>query len=119
MVKSLIFETDAKEKVLVMVGGDQSIKSGFLKKTVGSRDLKLASPTTVQETTGYVIGSIPPFHWQPKGFRSFIEASLMDEEILGVGAGEWGHEIIITPQNLALASGAQIAVLCDPSKLSS
>ena len=67
-------------------------------------------------TTGYEIGSIPPFHWQPDGFRSFLELSLMAEEVLGVGAGEWGEEIIITPANLVKASRAIVVNLTDRSK---
>ncbi|MBG9771292.1 aminoacyl-tRNA deacylase [Bacillus vallismortis] len=107
MVKTLIFETGQSEKILVMVGGDQNIKSGKLKKAVGSKNIKMASPATVKELTGYQIGSIPPFGWQPTHFRSFIDRTLMKEDTLGVGAGVWGNEIIITPQNLKRASKAQ------------
>jgi Cys-tRNA(Pro)/Cys-tRNA(Cys) deacylase len=113
MIKTLIFETDKNEKLLVMVGGDQNIVSGNLKKVVGSRNIQLAKPEVVQETTGYVIGSIPPFGWQPQGFRTFLDVSLMDEPVLGVGTGVWGNEILITPENLVKASGAQIVNLVD------
>lgn len=116
MVKTLIFETKQGERVMVMVGGDQLAISGHLKKAIGSRNIKMARPDVVIETTGYEIGSIPPFHWQPDGFRSFLERSLMDEEVLGVGAGEWGEEIIITPADLVKASGAIIVNLTDRSK---
>ncbi len=51
----------------------------------------------------YLIGSIPLFHWQPEGFRSFLELSLLDEAVLGVGAGQWGEEIMITPENVVKA----------------
>ena len=95
MVKTLIFEVDTGEKVLVMVGGDHNAISGHLKKAIGSRNIKLASPQTVQETTGYAIGSIPPFHWQPPQFRTFIDAALLHENILGVGTGTWGEEIFL------------------------
>lgn len=108
MVKTLIFETGQGERVLVMLGGDQNAVSGLLKKAVGSRDVRMAKPETVLATTGYVIGSIPPFHWQPPGFRSFLEASLMTEPVLGVGAGQWGEEILIAPADLAKAAGASI-----------
>lgn len=111
MVKTLIFETDKGERVLVMLGGDQNAISGHLKKALGSRNIRLADPEVVKATTGYVIGSIPPFHWQPEGFRSFIEESLMEEPVLGVGAGQWGEEIIITPANLVQASLAQVVNL--------
>src|SRR5215208_5421724 len=115
-VKTLIFQTDTGERVLVMLGGDQSAISGQLKKAIGSRDIKMASPEVVKETTGYVIGSIPAFGWQPSGFRSFLEASLVKEPILGTGAGVWGEEIMISPENLIRASDAIIVNLTDRDK---
>ena len=116
MIKTLVFETKQGEQVLVMVGGDQSAISGHLKKAIGSRDIRLALPEVVLATTGYEIGSIPPFHWQPPGFRSFLEASMLNEEILGVGAGQWGEEIMITSANLVTASRAIVVNLTDRSK---
>ena len=111
MVKTLVFETGSGERVLVMLGGDKTAISGQLKRAIGSRNIQLAGPDTVKQITGYEIGSIPPFLWQPPGFRSFIDAALMEEEVLGVGAGVWGNEIIITPQDLAKASRAEIVNL--------
>ena len=113
MVKTLIFEAGTGERALVMLGGDQNAVSGLLKKALGSRDVRMASPEAVVETTGYVIGSIPPFGWQPPGFRTFIEASLMTEPELGVGTGQWGEEILIAPTDLVRGSGAQVVNLTD------
>jgi Cys-tRNA(Pro)/Cys-tRNA(Cys) deacylase len=115
-VKTLIFQVDTGERVLVMLGGDQNAVSGNLKKAIGSRNVQMAAPEIVKETTGYVIGSIPAFHWQPEGFRSFLEASLLDEPILGTGAGRWGEEIMITPENLIKASRAIVVNLTDREK---
>lgn len=115
-VKTLIFQTDTGERVLVMLGGDQSAISGHLKKAIGSRNIKMADPDVVRETTGFVIGSIPAFGWQPPGFRSFLEASLLREPILGTGAGVWGEEIMITPKDLVRASDAIIVNLTDREK---
>jgi len=113
MVKTLIFESGKGERVLVMVGGDRSAVSGHLKKAIGDRNIKMARPEVVEEVTGYVIGSVPPFHWQPTTFRSFVDRALMDEPVLGVGAGEWGHKILITPQNLVRAARAIVVNLTD------
>jgi Cys-tRNA(Pro)/Cys-tRNA(Cys) deacylase len=116
MVKTLIFETSTGETVLVMLAAHTNAISGHLKKAIGSRNIKLAAPETVKATTGYDIGSIPPFHWQPPGFRSFLDASLMHEEVLGVGAGVWGQEIIMTPDNVVKAAQAVIVNLTDPTR---
>ncbi len=110
-IKTLIFETDKGEQVLVMVGGDQNVISGHLKKVVGSRNIQLASHEKVIQTTGYKIGSIPPFSWQPEGFRSFLDSDMMNQSILAVGAGVWGNEILITPVNLVNASQAIVVNL--------
>ena len=107
-VKTLIFETAAGERALVMLGGDKNAISGRLKRALGARNIKLADPATVQDVTGYEIGSIPPFHWQPSGFRSIVDACLMIEEELGVGAGAWGQEIMITPANLVAACNGEV-----------
>jgi Cys-tRNA(Pro)/Cys-tRNA(Cys) deacylase len=115
-VKTLVFEVDTGERVLVMVGGDRSAISGHLKRAIGSRDIRMAAPDTVLRVTGYVIGSIPPFHWQPPGFRSFVDAALMEEPLLGVGAGQWGEEILIAPADLVRASDAQVVNLTDREK---
>ena len=113
MIKTLIFKLNTGERILVMVGGDQNIVSGNLKKAAGSRNIKMASFEAVKATTGYVVGSIPPFSWQPEGFRTFLDVSLMKEPLLGVGTGVWGHEILITPKNLVKASGAILVNLVD------
>ena len=115
-VKTLIFQMDTGERVLVMLGGDQNAISGNLKKAIGSRNIQMAAPEVVKETTGYVIGSIPAFGWQPSGFRSFLEASLIKEPILGTGAGQWGEEIMITPEDLIKASEAIVVNLTDREK---
>ena len=113
MIKTLIFELDTAERILVMVGGDQNIVSGLLKKAAGSRNIRMASFEAVKAATGYVIGSIPPFSWQPDGFRTFLDAALLDEPVLGVGTGVWGHEILIAPRDLVTASGAILVNLTD------
>jgi len=115
-VKTLIFQVDTGERVLVMLGGDQNAISGNLKKAIGSRNIQMAAPEAVKETTGYVIGSIPAFGWQPEGFRTFLEASLIKEPILGTGAGQWGEEIMITPENLIKASNAIVVNLTERDK---
>lgn len=116
-VKTLIFQVvDTGECVLVMLGADQNAISGNLKKAIGSRNIRMADPEVVKQTTGYVIGSIPAFGWQPDGFRTFLEATLTNKPILGTGAGRWGEEIMITPQDLIRASHAIVVNLTEREK---
>jgi Cys-tRNA(Pro)/Cys-tRNA(Cys) deacylase len=113
MVKTLIFEAGTGERVLVLVAGNRNAVSGLLKKVIGSRNVRMAALDAVKETTGYDVGSVPPFHWQPEGFRSFIDIALMREEVLGVGAGQWGQEIMISPGNLLRACNGIVVNLTE------
>jgi Cys-tRNA(Pro)/Cys-tRNA(Cys) deacylase len=113
VVKTLIFQTDKGDRALIMVAANQNAISGLLKKALGSRNISLAKPEVVVEVTGYVIGSIPPFHWQPEGFSTIVDAALMREPVLGVGAGVWGNEILIEPQRLVAASNAKVINLTE------
>lgn len=106
VIKSLIFETSSGEAILVLVGGDQNVISGCLKKVVGDRNIKMASRERIRDVSGYEVGSIPPFCWQPPGFRTFIDASLLSEPLLAVGSGSWGNEILLKPAYLVQASSA-------------
>jgi Cys-tRNA(Pro)/Cys-tRNA(Cys) deacylase len=99
-----------------MVGGDKNVISGYLKIIVGSRNVQLSNPDNVLKTTGYQIGSIPPFSWQIEGFRSFLDLELVDEAILAVGAGIWGNELLLTPANLLKASLAKAINLTNRDK---
>ena len=76
-VKTLIFQADTGETVLVMPGGYQSAVSGLLKTAIGPRNIRMADPEVV---------------WQPAGFRSFLKASLLEEPILGTGAASGAKE---------------------------
>jgi len=105
MIKTLIFELHTGERILVMVGGDQNIVSGLLKKAAGVAKYQDG------QFRGCQRDSIPPFSWQPENFRSFLEVSLKKEPVLGVGTGVWGHEILITPVNLVKASRANLVNL--------
>ena len=59
MVKTLIFETEREERVLVLLAGDQSAISGHLKKALGSRNIRMASPEAVRTTNHWRYGAEP------------------------------------------------------------
>ena len=111
MVKTLIFESGTGERALIAVGGDRNVISGKLKKAMGNRNIRLASPDAVLDLTGHRIGSIPPFSWQEDGTRTFIDEDLMEEPVLGVGAGVWGEEIMIAPDDLVRATNGIVVNL--------
>ncbi len=117
MVKTLIFESGTGERALIAVGGDRKVISGRLKRAMGNRNIRFASPEAVREFTGYRIGSIPAFSWQPEGARTFIDEALLEEPVVGVGAGVWGEEILLAPADLVRATNGTVVDLTGESPI--
>lgn len=113
-LKSLIFQDSEEDLYMCLVGGDQHVELSKLKKVVGKDSLRMAKPNLIKEQLGYIIGSIPPFGLD-KDIPVFIEQSLEAEEEFGVGTGQWGIEIFISPENLIEASSAKYVDLIEDS----
>ena len=105
MVKTLIFESGAGERALIAVGGDRNVISGRLKKAMGNRTS--ASPARKPFSLSPDTGSAPSPR-SPGKNREPAPSSIRrspKNPLLGVGAGVWGEEILITPADLAHACG--------------
>lgn len=110
IIKSILFIIDG-QPVLAIASGLTSIKRRALAKVydVGKGKIKLASPETVLEVSGYEVGAMPPFgHRQPL-------PTLVDNRVLNIpeayaGGGAENALLHFNPQDLLKVSGAR---LCD------
>lgn len=111
-LKSLIFEKQNGELFMTLVGGDQNVDINQLKKVLGG-EAKMADPEKLFNELGFRIGSIPPFGLNKK-IEVLIEESLQSEKEFGVGSGQWGVEIFISPQDLIAATKGKYVKLITP-----
>jgi len=102
-LKSLIFEGSSGKLLLCLIEGDKNLDTKLLKKAAGEKDVYMAKEERIEKELGFKIDSIPPF-----GLKStidvFIDEAAMNYDTVGVGAGEWGQEIFLTPQDLHKAT---------------
>jgi len=77
IVKSLIFKTEKTNKpVLVLASGPNRVNEKLIESYVGEKIIK-ADANFVKETTGFVIGGIPPI-----GHKQQIDLIFIDEDLL-------------------------------------
>lgn len=60
----------------------------------------MATPDEILRVTGYKIGAIAPFTLVNQ-LKTFIDMNLLDKSVLYVGAGKFGVELTLKPENLA------------------
>jgi Cys-tRNA(Pro)/Cys-tRNA(Cys) deacylase len=73
------------------------------------KDVEPVKPAELLSLTGYVRGGCSPIGMK-KQYRTFIDQQALQLEKIYISAGVRGQQIVITPQNLIKATGAQV---CD------
>lgn len=93
IVKSLLFSV-ADQQVLVIACGPQRISSQAIADHLGiaPKEVKLASPPVVLETTGYKVGTVPPFG-HPRPVPTLVDQRVLEQETVYAGGG--GHHVLL------------------------
>ncbi len=60
IIKSIIVVTNTNDYYLIILQGNRKIKTKKLKKLLGIKDVRLASPEQVLKITGFKVGDVPP-----------------------------------------------------------
>ena len=98
IVKSLVFVADGAY-VLALVPGDRRADAAKVAAAVGARDARVARASEVVHATGFAPGAVAPF---PKGAVAhvLIDPTLLQHELVWVGAGSPSHMAAVEPEDL-------------------
>ena len=97
VVKTLVFETDARKPLLVLMHGDCEVSAKQLARILGVKHVAPCDPATAQRHTGYTVGGISPF-----GTRTplpvYIEATILSLPVMYVNGGKRGFLVAVDPK---------------------
>lgn len=87
IVKSILFLVDG-EPVLAITCGTSFVERRAIaaRYGVGRKKIKLAAPETVAETTGFLVGAMPPFGHR-KLLPTLIDRRVLDKPVVFAGGG--------------------------------
>ncbi len=104
IVKSLVFLA-AGDPVVVLVSGSDRVDERKLAVALGVVAARRATANEVRETTGYVLGGVPPFgHRVP--LPAVVDSALLRHEVVWAAAGLPDAVFPIGAADLVRASGA-------------
>jgi Cys-tRNA(Pro) deacylase len=89
VIKTLIFETDEKKPLIVLMHGDRSVSSKNLARQIGVRSAGPASPERANKWTGYMVGGTSPFGTRTQ-MPVFAESTIFDLERIYINGGKRG-----------------------------
>lgn len=84
--KALLLKAD-KNFIMVVISAAKRINSKALKKILGVKSLRFATPEEVKAKTGCVPGGVPPFA-HVFGLKLVVDKSVLENEFMAFNAGE-------------------------------
>jgi Cys-tRNA(Pro) deacylase len=102
VIKTLVFETDARKPLLVLMHGDREVSTKQMARFLGVKQVIPCDQAAAQRHTGYMVGGISPF-----GTRTplpvYVEASIFVLPRIFINGGKRGFLVSMTPESLARA----------------
>ena len=99
VVKTLVFETETREPLVVVMHGDKEVSAKNLARTLGVKAVSPCSPDAANKHTGYIIGGISPFGTK-KRLKVYLERTVADMPKIYINAGKRGLLAEIAPADL-------------------
>ena len=109
--KTLLFLADG-DPLLVISNGESRVQYKRLASFLGisRKRLRLANAVQVEEITGYVVGTVPPFAHR-RSLETLVDRSVIDQEEIFAGGGTINALLKITTDELLRVTNGKIANL--------
>ena len=109
IVKTLVFVADG-EYVLALVPGDRRADERKIADEMEAREVRVARGREVLDATGFEPGAVAPFPRRDV-IAALIERTLLQHQIVWIGAGSASHMAMLAPSDLQRLAGARTADL--------
>jgi Cys-tRNA(Pro) deacylase len=99
VIKTLVFETDAREPLIVLMHGDREVSTKNLARALGVKTVTPATPDAANKHTGYMVGGISPFGTR-KRLKIYMQKTIADLPKIYINAGKRGLLAEMAPADL-------------------
>lgn len=99
VVKTLVFETDEKSPLIVLMPGVSEVSTKNLARHLGVKGTAPCRPDVAQKHSGYQTGGTSPFGLR-KAMPIYAEAAIRDVPVLYINGGKRGFLVSLAPSVL-------------------
>ena len=94
VVKTLVFETNEKRPLIVLMHGDRQVSAKNLARHIGVKSAEPATPERAKKWTGYLVGGTSPFGTRT-AMPVYVEETIFDLDKIYVNGGKRGFLVEI------------------------
>jgi Cys-tRNA(Pro) deacylase len=99
VVKTLVFETNEKKPLIVLMHGDFQVSTKNLARALNVKTIAPVAPDKASKLTGYLVGGTSPFGVKTK-MPVYAEKTIFELSAIYINGGKRGFLIAIEPQVL-------------------
>lgn len=99
VIKTLIFETNEKKALIVLMHGDFQVSTKNLARYLNVKTVAPAAPEKAQKLSGYLVGGTSPFGTKTQ-MPVYAESSVFELEKIYINGGKRGFLVAIAPRDL-------------------
>lgn len=99
VVKTLVFETEAKKPLVVLMHGDRQVSAKNLARHLGVKAITPCKPETAEKWTGYQVGGTSPFGTRTE-LPVYVERTILELPRIWINGGKRGFLVSMTPAAL-------------------
>lgn len=109
VIKTLVFETNEKKPLIVLMHGDREVSAKNLARHLGVKSVEPVSPEKVTKLTGYQVGGTSPFGTKTH-MPVYAERTIFDLDRIYINGGKRGFLLEVEPSVLNVLGVAEIEV---------
>ena len=94
VIKTLVFETNEKRPLIVLMHGDRQVSAKNLARHIGVKSAEPATPERANKWTGYLVGGTSPFGTRT-AMPVYVEKTIFDLERIYINGGKRGFLVEI------------------------
>lgn len=96
VVKTLVFETNEKKPLIVLMHGDKEVSTKSLARHLGVKSIEPVTPEKATKLTGYLVGGTSPFGTKTI-MPVYVERTIFDIDRIYINGGKRGFLVEIDP----------------------
>jgi Cys-tRNA(Pro) deacylase len=98
VVKTLIFETDRRDPLCVLMHGDHEVSVKQLARVIGTKTVSPCEPAVADRHSGYQVGGTSPFGLR-RAMPIYMQSTILDLPRIYINGGARGFLVEIDPRD--------------------
>ncbi|MBA3819970.1 MAG: aminoacyl-tRNA deacylase [Deltaproteobacteria bacterium] len=100
VIKTLIFEDDARRPLCILMHGDREVSAKHLARAIGVKTVAPCTPEVADRHSGYLVGGTSPFGLR-RTMPMYLERTILELPRIFINGGARGFLIAIEPADAA------------------